>query len=88
MEKAHAWLASDEGAMLFGMRKTVIEGLFGQAKSFHGLARAKLRGIEKIEIQVLLTATALNLKKLVKGSLGPMRFFHARFNIFYFATCG
>lgn len=88
VEKAHAWLASDKGAMLFGMRKTVIEGLFGQAKSFHGLARAKLRGIEKIEIQVLLTATALNLKKLVKGSLGPMRFFHARFNIFYFATCG
>ncbi|MDI6816284.1 MAG: transposase [Actinomycetota bacterium] len=69
VEKARAWLASDEGAVLFGLRKTVIEGLFGQAKSFHGLARAKLRGIEKMEIQVLLTATTLNLKKLVRNGL-------------------
>ncbi len=51
--------------MLSRLRKTVIEGLFGQAKTFHGLSRAKLRGVEKVEIQALLTATALNLKKLV-----------------------
>ncbi len=64
-EKARIWYISDEGKMLSRLRKTVIEGLFGQAKTFHGLSRAKLRGVEKVEIQALLTATALNLKKLV-----------------------
>ena len=38
----------------------------GQAKACHGMARAKFRGINKVEIQILLTATALNLKKMVK----------------------
>lgn len=48
------------------MHKTVIERLFGQAKAYHGMARAKFRGLSKVEIQFLLTATALNLKKIVK----------------------
>jgi transposase len=65
-EKARIWYHSDEGKMLSRLRKIVIEGLFGQAKTFHGLSRAKLRGLENVEIQALLTATALNLKKLVK----------------------
>lgn len=30
------------------------------------MARAKFRGLDKVEIQFLLTATALNLKKMVK----------------------
>ena len=40
--------------------------MFGQAKSYHGMARAKLRGLAKVQIQFLLTAAALNLKKMVK----------------------
>ena len=31
-----------------------------------GMARAKFRGLNKVEIQFLLTAAALNLKKMVK----------------------
>ncbi len=31
-----------------------------------GMARSKFRGLLKVEIQFLLTATALNLKKMVK----------------------
>jgi len=46
-------------------RKTAIEGTFAQAKSFHGLRRAKFRGKEKMEIQLLLTAAVINLKKLL-----------------------
>ncbi|GAG61403.1 unnamed protein product, partial [marine sediment metagenome] len=30
------------------------------------MARAKFRGLDKVEIQFLLTATALNLKKMAK----------------------
>ena len=48
------------------LRSTVIEGVFGQAKTYYGMARSKFRGILKIEIQFLLTATVLNLKKMVK----------------------
>ena len=44
----------------------VIEGVIGNAKVYHGLHRAKLRGKEKVQMQFLLTATALNLKKMVK----------------------
>jgi len=38
----------------------------GQAKTYHGMARARFRGLKKVEMQFLLTATALNLKKMVK----------------------
>jgi len=48
------------------LRHTVIEGVFGQAKTYRGMAKARFRGLKKVEIQFLLTATALNLKKMVK----------------------
>jgi transposase len=67
-EQAREFLDSSIGIELFNLRKTVIEGLFGQSKSLHGLSRAKMRGLEKMEIQALLTATAINLKKLVNNS--------------------
>ena len=60
------WYNSTYGTKLQKLRRTVIEGVFGQAKSYHGMARAKLRGLTKVQIQFLLTATALNLKKMVK----------------------
>ncbi len=40
--------------------------MFGQAKVYHGMARSKFRGLIKVEIQFLMTATALNLKKMIK----------------------
>jgi len=48
------------------LRSTILEGIMGQAKSLHGMNRAKFRGLKKVEIQLLLTATAINLKKMVK----------------------
>lgn len=65
-EKARLWCRSPMGRTLYRLRKTVMEGLVGEAKTFHGLSRAKLRGIDKVEIQLLLTATVLNLKRLFK----------------------
>ena len=64
--KAGEWYRSEYGRVLQKLRSTVIEGVFGQAKVYHGMARSKFRGLLKVEIQFLLTATALNLKKMVK----------------------
>jgi len=66
IEGAARFSSSAEGKRLAFLRHTVIEGLFGEAKTFHGMSRAKMRGLERVEIQLLLTATALNLKRLVK----------------------
>ena len=47
------------------MRKRV-EELFGEAKEFMGLRRAKFRGALHVHAQVLLTATAQNIKRMMK----------------------
>ncbi len=43
------------------------EGLFAEAKQNHGLSRARYRGRGKVQIQAYLSATAQNLKRLVKA---------------------
>jgi len=48
------------------LRGTILEGIIGQAKTYHGMAKARFRGLKKVEIQFLMTATALNLKKMVR----------------------
>ena len=48
-----------------------IEHLFGEAKESHGLGRARSRGLEKMNEQVILTAIAQNLKRLVKFLAQP-----------------
>ena len=47
------------------MRKR-IEELFGEAKEFMGLRRAKFRLRRFVREQVLMTATAQNIKRMVK----------------------
>jgi hypothetical protein len=37
------------------LRKWTIEGLFAEAKQFHGLRRARYRGLKKVAIQALMT---------------------------------
>lgn len=49
-----------------------IEHLFGEAKTCHGLGRARYRGVAKVHRQMLLTAAAINLKRLA-ASLGRRR---------------
>ena len=66
-ENAEEFKCSDKGMELLAARKTVLEGLFGEAKRCHGLRRAKQRGVEKVEVQALLIATVLNIKRLLKG---------------------
>lgn len=47
------------------MRKK-IEELFGEAKEFMGLRQAKFRGATFLKEQVLMTAVAQNVKRMVK----------------------
>jgi len=64
--KALAYYYSGYGRALHKLRGTVIEGIFGQAKEYHGMSKARFRGLKKVEIQFLMTAIALNLKKMVR----------------------
>lgn len=52
---------------LYARHRWRVEGTQGTAKTQHGLARAIRRGLRNIRIQTLLTATAINLKRLAKA---------------------
>ena len=41
------------------------EGLFAEAKQYHGLSRAKYRSQPKVQIQAYLSAIVQNLKRLL-----------------------
>lgn len=49
-----------------------VEHLFGEVKMCHGLGLAHYRGLAKVQRQMLLTAAAINLKRLA-ASLGRRR---------------
>jgi IS5 family transposase len=60
---------------LYASRAPVIEGVFGEAKQWHGLRRAWRRGLSKMRVQCLLIAAVINLKRLaaVFGALFGLR---------------
>jgi transposase len=60
--KRRAWGKDDHA--IYTRHRWRIEGTHGTAKTLHGLARATRRGLENMRIQALLTAIAMNLKKL------------------------
>ena len=66
---AQAACSSTLGRKLLKLRHTLLEGLFGEGKNYHGLGRSKWRGLCNMQIQSLLVATVLNLKKLLKYTL-------------------
>lgn len=55
---------SAEGKRLYQRDRWRSEGFHGEAKSWHGLARAVRRGLQNMRIQAFLTAAAVNLKRL------------------------
>ena len=55
-------------------RKVWIEPAFGEAKQWHGMERMRLRMLERVNCEVLITATGQNIKRLLTfGSRGPRR---------------
>ena len=57
-----AWNEDDK--MIYTRHRWRVEGAHGTAKTLHGLARSIRRGLDNMKIQALLTAIAMNLKKL------------------------
>lgn len=55
---------SGEDVRLYQRHRWRSEGYHGEAKSWHGLARAVRRGLSNMRIQAYLTAAAVNLKRL------------------------
>ena len=46
--------------------RQAIEGKFSEMKRNHGLTRAKFRGLSKVKLQCIFTATAVNIKRWIK----------------------
>ena len=55
---------SEEDQRLYQRHRWRSEGFHGEAKTWHGLARAIRRGLQNMRIQAFLTAAAINLKRL------------------------
>jgi hypothetical protein len=64
---------SDEDQRLYQRHRWRSEGFHGEAKTWHGLARAVRRGLQNMRIQAFLTAAAVNLKRLAAALFGLVR---------------
>lgn len=60
-------LASPLGEQRLVERQVCVEGAFGLAKELHGLRRTRFKGRRKVQIQVWLTAAAMNIKKAARS---------------------
>ena len=59
-------------------RRVWVEPLFGEAKDWHGMRRFRLRRLEKVNIDALLTASGQNIKRLVAArKRGPRKWAQA-----------
>jgi hypothetical protein len=65
--KRLAW--GEDGHAIYTRHRWRVEGTHGTAKTLHGLASAIRRGLGNRRIQPLLTAIAMNLKKLAAGGM-------------------
>jgi len=70
VEKAKQHLKSTQAKLTIDERSRFVETVFASEKKDLGLKKAKFRGLTNVSIQSLLTATAYNIKKLVKYSKG------------------
>ena len=77
MEMAEDVRHSDKGKEVYRLRKETIERVFADAKVKHGLRFTQYRGLARLKMQVLLTFSCMNLKKLaswkrINGFLSPI----------------
>jgi transposase len=67
IEEARERIENPAGRQLMKQRKTRIEGIFALGKELHGLRRTRLMGRWKVQIQLWMTAVAINLKRAIKA---------------------
>ncbi|PRD40488.1 hypothetical protein C5748_26655 [Phyllobacterium phragmitis] len=68
--KRIAW--GDREQRLYQRHRWRVEGVHGEAKTWHGLARAVRRGLDNMRIQAFLTAAAINLKRLAAAFIAVL----------------
>jgi len=66
LERAEDVRHSPQGKEVYALRKETIERVFGDAKEKHGMRYTQYRGLARLRMQVLLTFSCMNLKKLAK----------------------
>jgi len=76
-EKQHENDGTDSYLKIQRLRKIWCEGTFSHQKARHCMSRAKMRGIVQTTGQCLLSACAVNIKRMIKwmkgGSLNPQK---------------
>lgn len=65
-------MATEAYQIMYKEQRFKIERKNADVKKWHGLDQARYRGINKMLIQAFLTAIAVNLKKLVKFTMGKL----------------
>lgn len=66
VDRTEDLMASPLGKQRLVERKTYVEGAFGLAKELHGLRRTRFRGRRRVQIQLWLTAAAMNIKRAAR----------------------
>ena len=66
MELAEDYRYTPEYKKIYERRTETIERVFADAKEKHGMRYTRLRGLQKVRMQVTLTFACMNLKKLAK----------------------
>jgi transposase len=59
-------------AYFYASHRAKVEGVHGEEKTWHGLARARRRGLHNMKIQAYLTAAVINLKRLIAALFRAM----------------
>lgn len=65
LDRVAAYHQTEEYKKAYRKRKVWVEPLFGEAQKWHGLERFRLRGLEKVNCEAVITATGQNLKRLL-----------------------
>ena len=73
-ERVRAYRRTEPYRKALRKRAVWVEPLFGEAKEWHGSGRFRLRGLEKVNAEALMTASGQNVKRLVSfGPRGPKK---------------
>ena len=65
LELVRSYHGSEAYKKAMRKRKVWVEPLFGEGKAWHGMARFRLRLLEKVNVEALVIATGQNLKRLL-----------------------
>ena len=85
-EQAAERLLTEDGKRTMSNRKLYAEWVNAESKTKHGMRRAMFRGLAQTTIQVLMTASVQNLKRLMSQISTPTTIFKELYTNFYYFT--